>query len=270
MSARASSQAVTADGTAFVPFGCTVEPAERGPLPGEPGLLVGGQRRHRVGEHRVVPVLHAGRAGVVRLPGELEPVAPVRPDPAGQPHGHLAVHQVPALLDVQLDEAADARPAGRASPRSTSAIASSSDTPSRSVSDRASRPRRGPGGQPRPEAGQPEPRPLLLDEHPDPDRDRRRHAAVAEHVDGGQRGHHAERSVVRTAVVDRVQVRPGEHRAPAVEPIARPVEPVGPTTPPGSRRRPARRRGTAPRTARGTRRRPPARRRRTASGGSRR
>ena len=43
-----------------------VEPAERRPLPGQPRLLVGGQRGHRVGQHRVGAVLHARRARVVR------------------------------------------------------------------------------------------------------------------------------------------------------------------------------------------------------------
>ena len=54
-----------ATGTALVPLGVDLEPAERRPLAGQPGLLVGGQRGHRVGQHRVVPVLHPGRAGVV-------------------------------------------------------------------------------------------------------------------------------------------------------------------------------------------------------------
>ena len=95
-----------------------LDPPERRPLPGEPGLLVGGQRGHRVGQHRVVPVLHPGGAGVVRLAGEVEAAAAVRPDLAGHADRRVAVDQVAALLDVQLDEAADpVQPVGAAERR---------------------------------------------------------------------------------------------------------------------------------------------------------
>ena len=88
--------------------GVHVDASERRPLPGDACLLVRRERRHRVAQHRVVAVLHARGAGVVRLAGEVEAPATVRPDPARRGDGHVAVHEVAALLDVQLDEGADA------------------------------------------------------------------------------------------------------------------------------------------------------------------
>ena len=196
-----------------------LDPAERRPLAGQPGLLVGRQRGHRVGQHRVAAVLHPRRAGVVGLPGEVESVAPVRPDPARHPDRRVPVDEVAALLDVQLDEAADrSRPAraGRCS-GSRPAAAIASTQPHAVPVPQLAGPRTGRAGrQPRAEAGQPEAGALLLDEHRHPDRPRRPEAALPQQVDRRQRRDHAERPVVRPAVEHRVEVRPGQDpRSPA-------------------------------------------------------
>ena len=49
---------------------------------------------------------------------------------------------------------------------------------------------------------------------PDPDRPARRDPSLAQQVDRGQRGDHAQRPVVRPAVEDRVEVRAGENGGP--------------------------------------------------------
>ena len=178
-----------------------------------PGLLVGGERRHGVGQHRVVPVLHAGGAGVVGLAGEVEAPPPVRPDLAGQPDGHVAVDEVAALLDVELDEGADAVEVQQAVRRVQPGGADRVGEEDAVAVAQLLRllPRRGAGDQPRAEAGAPEPRPLLLDEDADADRAVRLEAPGPQRVDGGERGRHAQRAVVRTTVEDRVEVRAGEH-----------------------------------------------------------
>ena len=85
LSHRASIQAVTAEGTELVELGVVSTRPKVARCPATPGLLVGGERRHRVGQHRVRAVLHPRRAGVVGLAGDVEAVAPVRPDPARHP-----------------------------------------------------------------------------------------------------------------------------------------------------------------------------------------
>ena len=87
-------------------------------------------------------------------------------------------------------------------------------------------PRRRAGDQPGAQAGAPEPRPLLLDEDAEPRWTRRLEAPRSRSsVDRGQRGHDAQRTVVRPAVEDGVEVRAGERRP------ARPVAPA--RLPPG-------------------------------------
>jgi hypothetical protein len=187
--------------------------AEGGALTGDPGLLVGRERGHGVGQHRVAPVLHAGGAGVVGLARELEAPPSVRPDPAGQSDGHVAVDEVAALLDVELDEGADPVEVHQAARRVQSGGADRVGEEDAVPVAELLRllPRRGAGDQPRAEAGAPEPRPLLLDEDADADRAVRLEAPGPQGVDGCERGRHAQRAVVRTAVEDRVEVRPGEH-----------------------------------------------------------
>ena len=192
------------------------DPAERGALARQPGLLAGGEGGHRVGEHRVVPVLHARGAGVVGLPGEVEAPAPVRPDLARQADREVAVDEVAALLDVQLDEGADPierqQAGGRVEPGVGDRVAEEDTVAVAQLACLG--PGRRAGDQARAEAGAAEARALLLDEDADPDRSRGREAAVAQHVDRRQRRHDAQRAVVRTAVEDRVEVRAGEDARP--------------------------------------------------------
>ena len=143
VSARASSHAVTREGMALVPLGWTSSRPNVARCAGEPGLLVGGERGHRVGQHRVAAVLHARRAGVVRLAGEVEPVAPVRPDRAGH-------------ADRLRPGRRGRGPARRAARRSSRRRAAGPPSPRRTSSRRASVegvPRRG-----RVERGAPSPR----------------------------------------------------------------------------------------------------------------
>ena len=188
------------------------EPPEGRALPGQPGLLVGGESGHRVGQHRVAPVLHARRAGVVGLPGEVEAPPAVRPDLAGEADGDVAVDEVAALLDVQLDERADAvqgeQPGRRVEPGVGDRVGEEHPVAVPQLARGV--PGRRAGDQARPEAGPAEPRALLLDEHADADRPVGLEAAPPELVDRRQRGDHAQRAVVRASVEDRVEVRPGE------------------------------------------------------------
>ena len=69
------------------------------------------------------------------------------------------------------------------------------------------------GQQPGAEAGDAEPRPLLLREHGHPEWTRGYETAGAEQVDRRERGDHAERTVVRTAVGDGVEVATGHDAA---------------------------------------------------------
>ena len=248
---RASSQAVTRDGTALVPLGVDVDPAEGRALAGQPGLLVGGQRGHRVGQHRVVPVLHPGGAGVVGLAGEVEAVAAVRPDLAGHPDRRAAVDEVAALLDVQLDEAC--RPSGQQRPAEAG---SSPATPSRRAGDavavaqlarlRPSESRRSPAASPR--QASPNREPSSSTNTATPIGRAGTNPALAQQVDRRQRGHHAQRAVVRPAVEHRVEVRAGQHRR-------GPGSVAGRRPPPGDQVADAvglDAQAAAPRTARGT------------------
>ena len=259
--------------------GRDVDPAEGRPLPGEPGLLVRGQRGHRVGEHRVVPVLHPGRAGVVGLAGEVEAVAPVRPDLAGHPDRGAAVDEVAALLDVQLDEAC---PIAVQQPRPAELRLEAGASPSRRAGVR----RRGPAARgPAPSVVAPvasrEPRQASPNREPsssantatpigrvgaNPRSRSRSIAASAETTPSGPSyappsSTESRCEPVTTPPTDvRVDVSLGERR----------TIPVG--QPPGERcrcRRP-RRAGRGARTPRGTRPAARARRRRTAGGSSRR
>jgi hypothetical protein len=167
------------------------EATEGGPGTRQPGLLVGGQRRHRVRQHRVVPVLHRGGAGVVRLPGEGEAEPTVRPDRRGHADRGALVHERPALFDVELDEGrhpvgqrrrADA---GRVGPGRRQGGPQRDAGPVRQREGRV-------GGEradrhARAETGHPEPGPLLLDERGHADGDRRLEAVGPQQVDRGER-----------------------------------------------------------------------------------
>ena len=117
---RASSQARTRDGIALVPLGCTSTRPIVATVPCSVGCLAGAQHRRGQPEHRVVAVHEPGGAGVVGLAGQVEPPPAVRPDAVGDPDRRAAVHQVHALLDVQLDAAcrrgAASRRPGRGGP----------------------------------------------------------------------------------------------------------------------------------------------------------
>src|SRR5262249_9477913 len=137
------------------------------------------------------------------------------PDPARHPDRRSPVHEVPALLDMQLDEATDLL-------RSQPGLRILDLQPARdhrvvepyavSVPQAAGLL---PGGrtdrEPRPETRQPETRTLLLDEARGPDRPRRTESLLAEHLHGREPGHHPERPIVRSSVQHRVQVRPRDH-----------------------------------------------------------
>ena len=71
------------------------------------GRLAGGEHRTGEAEHRVLPVVQRGGAGVVGLAGEVESPPAVRPDAGADADRAPAVDQSAALLDVQLDEGAD-------------------------------------------------------------------------------------------------------------------------------------------------------------------
>src|SRR5690606_26980310 len=125
-------------------------------------------------QHRVAPVGQPGRARVVALPAEVEPPPAVRDDRARYPD-RLA--QRPALLDVQLDEAAD--PAEQVLVRADRAgvearvVQHLGERVPVAVGEGAG-PRRGDraGQQPRPAARPPEPGPPRPGPHRDPDRPR--------------------------------------------------------------------------------------------------
>ena len=75
------------------------------------GGLAGGQDGARVGQHRVMAVGEAGRAGVVGAAGELQAPAVVRPDRPGDADRRTQRRERAALLHVQFDER---RQAGKA------------------------------------------------------------------------------------------------------------------------------------------------------------
>ena len=197
-----------------MPLGATSTRPNVARCPASRACLFGGEGGHRVAEHRVVPVLHPGGAGVVRRPGEVEAVAAVRPDPARHPDRRVAVHQVAALLDVQLDEAADpVQPGGPAQggargrrppsrpPRRTPSRSRSRSAASGVIAPLARR-------EPRQAIPKRDPSSSANARHPRPGGSGAPPARGA--VDRGQRGDHAQRPVVRPAVEDGVEVRAGQ------------------------------------------------------------
>ena len=168
-----------------------------------------------VGDHRVVPVLHTGRARVVGHAAERQPVAPVRPDRLADPDRGALLDEVTALLDVQLDELADpGEPLRvRAERRGIEPLRRhrlghgqpvAAHEPACLV--RVERPRHQPGAR----AGDPEAGALLVGEGDERHRAVRHHAGVAHRVEGGEGGDHAERAVIGAAVGHGVEVR-AEH-----------------------------------------------------------
>ena len=149
---------------------------------------------------------------MVGLAGEVEAPAPVRPDLAGQPDGHVAVDQVAALLDVQLDERADAVEVQQAERRVQPGGAHRVGEEHAVAVAQLLRllPVVAPVASREPRQAQPEPRALLLDEDADADRAGRREPAVPQRVDRRRARNHAERAVERPTVEDRVEVGAGE------------------------------------------------------------
>ena len=209
--ARASSQAVTRAGDGVGGVGLDGDPADGGVRAGQPGLLVGRQHRVGVGQHRVVPVGHPGGAGVVGLAGEARAAT-----------GRAARSRWPRRPGVRRPAPGPARCAARRTRRcraSRSRIGPElagvelglghgrrpGVTPSRST--RAGRGRRveRAGQQPRAQAGHAEPGALLLGERGDAERPGRGRAALAQQVDGEQRGddRRADRRTPRRAAPSR-------------------------------------------------------------------
>ena len=149
---------------------------------------------------------------MVGLAGEVEAVAPVRPDLAGHPDRRAAVDQVAALLDVQLDERPDARPAAPGPPPSTT---SSSATPSRSRSAARLRPTSiAPVASREPRQASPNRDPSSSTNTDDPDRPRRheRRARAARRPPPAPRPRRAARRTPRRRAPSRGASRSGRRR----------------------------------------------------------
>ena len=178
---------------------------------------------------RVVPAWLA-------CPQQVQPPSPVRPDRGTDADRHDRGRPAPgparrAARRRRRPGAAPRRPArpgpGRGRPRSSPRPCS---TPSASVRPRARSGARAPVMQPRTSAGHAEPRTLLVDEVDHPDRPGRHETAVLQGIDGRQRGDHAQRPVVGTAVGDRVEVGAGDDAGvvpPAARRRGRPTRPTG-------------------------------------------
>ena len=154
---RASSHAVTRDGTALVPLGADVEPPERRPLPREPAPACWRPARssRRSASGRAGPPSGSCPAWF-GLAGEVEAVPPVRPDPArhadrrarGRRGRGPARRAAPRSTRRRPAAARPASSPRRARPRPARPAA---DTPSRSRSSRAvdqARSRRSPAATP--------------------------------------------------------------------------------------------------------------------------
>jgi hypothetical protein len=210
------------------------EPPDRRPgAIGRAGELADREHHRRRGHHRVAAVAHQRGARVVALALDGDPPAAVAEDGRPQADRGPAVDQAAALLDVQLDEGADAgqplvvaAQVVRAEPgppgRLGVADAVGVGQPAGPVgADRA-------GQQARGQAGDAEAGALLLREQ----RDRERaagpqQAALAEQVVRGEGAGDAERAVEGAPAGHRVEVaaghhgvgqRPGPARAPGPEP----------------------------------------------------
>ena len=196
-----------------------VDAAERRALTREPGLLVRRERGHRVAEHRVAPVLHPGRPRVVGLARRsrtgsgraARSRSPPRPGRRGRPGRAPARRAAPRSSPPprQAREPSTThveRPRPRARPRSRYAVAVT-----QLASAASSRWHRWPTASPgrRSRTATPPPR-----RTPRPRSVARGHPPLAQQVDRGERGDHAERTVEGAAVEHRVQVRAGQHRAP--------------------------------------------------------
>ncbi len=206
---------MTCDGTALVPLGVDLEPPERRALTGEARLLVRGQRRHRVGEHRVAAVLHAGGARVVGLAREVEAVAAVRPDLAGD---------APRRRRGRRGRVPARRAARRSSRRRPATAAADRVEPGGRRRRRRGGRRRGPGARAsasqvvapvtrrEPRQARPKRDPSSSVKTETPIGRARLEARVTQHVDRRQRRDDAQRAVERASVVDGVEVRAGAGR----------------------------------------------------------
>ncbi len=211
--------------------GLDLDPAEGGPLAGQPGLLVGGQRGHRVGEHRVVPVLHAGGARVVGLAGEVEAVAPVRPDLAGhaRPPRRGRPGRGPARRAARRSSRS-ARPGRRAGPpspgRARPPPARRAAPRPRGRAARARSPTRtAPTASREPRQARPEARALLLGERRHDDRPRR--ARSRARAAGRRRPARRPRPAVRRTPRRRAPSRGASRSARPAAPV---LSPAGATT----------------------------------------
>lgn len=160
-------------------------------------------------------VLEPGGARVVGLAAEVEAPAAVRPDRRGDTDRPAEQVQGPALLDMQLDEGADAgQPFGVGADRVRvlpGLLHRPGEADTVGVEQLPGVPRgQAARGQPGADAGQAEAGALLVHEVDDSQRPRRAGAAVAQLVEGGEGRDHAERPVEGAPVGDGVQVGAGD------------------------------------------------------------
>ena len=143
---------------------------------------------------------------MVRAALDVHAVAAVRPDRRRHPDSRVAVDEVTALLDVELD--VDAHVAQQVRRPALDDVAERHAVTVAQLARVV--PGEPPRGEPGSQAGKGKPRPFLLGEHSDAQGSRRLEPALPEHVDGGQGAHDTERTVVRPTVPHRVQVATGQ------------------------------------------------------------
>ena len=151
---------------------------------------------------------------MVGLALEIQPPAAVRPDPFGQADGRAQRGEGPALLDVQLDDGADAVQQVIARAQGAGIVARGRHgLGQRGAGIVGQRPRRvgadGAGQQAGAETRDAEPAAFFLGEGGQHHGPSGMKGFRLQQVDGGQRGDHAERAVEAAAVGDRIQVAAG-------------------------------------------------------------
>ncbi len=168
-------------------------------------------------DDRVTPVAHERRARVVALPGEPEAPAAVPEDVRRERDGRPEVDESAPLLDVQLDERADAGQTIRIRTDGGRVDAGGGEHCLQAGAVRIGQRERafradGTAQQARPEAGDTEACALLLGEDGDRRRSRRAVPLLLQTHDGVERRDDAERAVEGAAAGDRVEVRARDER----------------------------------------------------------
>ena len=212
--------------------------AERGQCTVTRGGVAGREDGSRVGQHRIFTVGQPGRAGVVGAALEIKPPPAVRPDPLGQAEGGAHRGERAALLDVQFDERGHAvQQVGARTEQARVAPGGGHRRGQRVAVVVGEGPRGlrvdGAGDQAAAQAGNAKPSAFFLGEQGKHDGPFGIKVFIFKHFHGGQRGHHAERSVVAPAIRDRVQMAAGRDGVRSL--LALWVSCLGPTRPTGCR-----------------------------------